>query len=57
MNNLDLQATLDRTVARLERLEKWLQLIDGGDRPCLDESKLRQAAYDALQGREPPEAL
>jgi hypothetical protein len=32
----------------VERLAGWLRKIDGGDNPCLDESKLRQWAYNAI---------
>lgn len=29
------------------RLDGWLAIIDGGDGPCTDESRLRQWAYEA----------
>jgi len=34
--------------AERDRLRDWLKRIDGGDSPCLDESQLRQWAYEAV---------
>ncbi len=43
----------------VERLDATLQMIDGGDHPCTDESQLRQWAYEARtlgrDHRPPPE--
>ena len=34
--------------SEIERLSRWLRLIDGGDNPCTSESTLRQWAYEAV---------
>lgn len=37
----------DRLLKECDRLAAWLKHIEGGDNPCLDESQLRQWAYEA----------
>lgn len=44
----DAQVEIDRLHAEVERLTGWLEKIEGGDRPCQDESQLRQWAYAAV---------
>ena len=47
----------ERLRREVERLERWLAFIDGGDAPpCTDEEQLRRWVYEALTlGKEVPE--
>lgn len=53
----DIEADLTRCRKECDRLTAWLKHIDGGDSPCLDESQLRQWAYEATTlGHDAPNA-
>lgn len=49
------EVEMDALRAEVERLNGWMQKIEGGDTPCKDESRLRQWAYEALILRRQPE--
>lgn len=51
--NRQLHSEVERLQGEVERLSGWLRVIDGGDKPILDEFVLRRMAYRAVTLHEP----
>lgn len=45
---LDAAERCEKAERECARLTAWLQAIEGGEHPCMDEGRLRGAAYSAI---------